>query len=394
MQKNKSEKKITVLDLYSGLGGLSLGFEMTGAYHTVGGIDIFNRAVETFYYNHPDLGHLQLINKPQDLSVLEPEEVIKDIGCVPDVIVGGPPCQGFSQAGRRLENFEDDERNKQVFNYLRFVKAMRPKAFVMENVPGILKTGQKETGALVNYLIKQYEKEGYCVTYRVVNSAEYRVPQQRKRVVLVGVRDSKEAFVFPNPICAPEGNLFCEPYNTVKDALSDLPEPTKDEPQAYEGIPHTPLERFLRGTSTEIHNHIPTVHSTEMVEKLKKQKPGERLYPNFNHAWIKLDGERPAPTVKENHRAPSIHYKEPRATSPRENARLQTIPDDYILLGNKSEQLVMVGNAVPAMLFAHIATSLAKQVFNVDPPTSWTESNNPLLAENCGSWKDTIEKTE
>ena len=388
MKKKNESKPITVLDLYSGLGGLSLGFEMTGAYHTIGGIDIFNRAVETFYFNHPDLSKLKLINRPQDLSVLDPQEVIKDIGCKPDVIVGGPPCQGFSQAGLRLENFEDDERNKQVFNFLRFVKAMRPKAFVMENVPGIIKTGQKKAGELLDYLIKQYEKAGYTVSYRIINSAEYRVPQQRKRLVLVGVRDSDKPFIFPNAICEREGNLIYESFNTVKDTLGDLPEPTEIEPQEYESYPSTPLERFLRGTSIELYNHTPTKHSSEMIEKLKKQKPGERLYPNFNHAWIKLDGERPAPTVKENHRAPSIHYKAPRATTPRENARLQTIPDDYILLGNKSEQLILVGNAVPAVMFAHIATSLAKQVFDITPPISWTESHNPLLDENCGSWKD------
>lgn len=387
-----SKGRITLLDLYCGLGGLSLGFEMTGAYHCVGGIDIYKPAVDTFYYNHPDLSKLKIINSPQDLSVLDPMAVAQDIGCMPDIIVGGPPCQGFSQAGRRLEHFEDDERNKQVFNYLKFITTLKPKVFVMENVPGILKTGQRSTGDLLNYLIDKYTEAGYTVKYQIMNSANYRVPQQRKRMVLVGILNAVEPFVFPAPSNTEEGSLLTDPYYTVSDALSDLPSPIKQEPQPYEKEPATPLEKYLRGSSKSIYNHLETIHSPDMLEKLKKQKPGERLYPNFNHAWIKLDSSKPSPTVKENHRAPSIHYQEPRATSPRENARLQTIPDDYILIGNKSQSLVMVGNAVPAILFAHIATSIAKQVFNIDVPTPWTSEHNPLLDNNGSSWKDTIDQ--
>jgi DNA (cytosine-5)-methyltransferase 1 len=115
-----------------------------------------------------------------------------------------------------------------------------------------------------------------------------------------------------------------------------------------------------------------------MVERLKEQKVGTRLYPNWNHSWHRLDPEKPSPAVKENHRAPFVHFSEPRATSPRECARLQTVPDSYVFLGTKTAQLIMIGNAVPAILSAHVATEIARQVFNVEPPTPWDVKNNPL----------------
>src|SRR5690349_10672694 len=109
-------KKLKVLDLYCGFGGLSLGFEYTRAFEVIGGIDFYDWAVKTFYENHPKLKKLKLISKPSDMSTLSAKAVLKDMGSKPDIIVGGPPCQGFSFAGKRLEEYLHDKRNEQVFH--------------------------------------------------------------------------------------------------------------------------------------------------------------------------------------------------------------------------------------------------------------------------------------
>jgi DNA (cytosine-5)-methyltransferase 1 len=375
--KSASGKRISVLDLYSGLGGISLGFEMTGAFRTVAGLDNYKWAVEAFYENHPEIRQ-KALKTTVDLSSFEPSRLLDTLGESPDMVVGGPPCQGFSDAGKRLPDLMADPRNHQVFRFFEFVRGLRPKAFLMENVSGILRTGQRSQNALLEMLCEKYKEEGYSTSWRLVNSAEYRVPQVRKRLILVGVRDSSDSFVFPEPI-GPIGSLFSrgEEFRTVLDALGDLPTPKPVEPQPYESAPQTKLQEFLRQGSDALYNHTPTNHSPEMLEKLKKQTVGTRLY-GWNHSWFKLDPSKPAPTVKQNNRAPSVHFREPRCSSPRECARLQTVPDRFILPGTKTAQLILLGNAVPPVLAAHLATSIAKQVFGVDVPTPWNSKISPI----------------
>lgn len=368
--------KISVLDLYCGLGGLSLGFQMTGGYKILGGIDNFDWAVKTFYFNHKTSA--KLIAEPQDITELNPLDVLADLGEKPDVIIGGPPCQGFSHAGKRLSDMEHDKRNHQVFHFLRFIQGIKPSAFIMENVSGIRTTGQNFKNQLVQDLIEAYNHIGYNVSVNVLNSADYRVPQNRKRFILVGLLNSDKKFSFPIAPCSKDDILFSESPYTVRDALDDLPSPTNEEPQEYNQPPKSDLQNFLRKDSDAIHNHLVTKHSPEMVRKLAAQEVGTRLYPTWNHSWYRLDPKRPSPAVKENHRAPFVHFSENRATSPRECARLQTVPDRYILLGTKTAQLIMVGNAVPAIMAAHLATALAKQHFEFDVAIPWSEHNNPL----------------
>lgn len=374
--------KLKVLDLYSGLGGLSLGFEFTGLFKTLGGIDNYAPAIETFYQNHPDI-EVELLRKPQDLSSLEPSRVEEALGEKPDVIVGGPPCQGFSHAGRRLDDISHDKRNEQVFHFFRFVTQIRPKAFLMENVSGILRTGQSRKHELLDFLTARYQEIGYAVAWRLLDTVNYRVPQSRKRLILVGIRDSNRPFSFPEPPCRQDSSLFSpgEEFYTVKDALSDLPSPNEDEPQSYSKEPESLLQDFLRRGSTKLYNHLITKHSPQMEVKLELQKIGTRLYPNWNHSWYRLDPSAPSPAVKENHRAPFVHFKEPRSVSPRECARLQTIPDKYRLHGTKTAQLVMLGNAVPPIFSAHLATALATQAFDLDPPVRWALDSNPLVVK-------------
>lgn len=370
------EHKLTVLDLYSGLGGLSLGFEYTGSFRTVAGLDFYPPAVKTFYSYHECKS--PILTAPQDLTELEPQRVLDELGQKPDLIVGGPPCQGFSHAGRRLENLEHDPRNAQVFRYRDYVKAIRPKAFLMENVSGIALTGQGERHELLDGLVEEYRRMGYAVTFRLLNTVDYRVPQNRRRMILVGILGSRTPFSFPPAICEEGGLGIYDRYSTVADALSDIPTPIEDEPQPYGLPPQTPLQAFLRQGSNALYNHLVTRHSEQMTAKLSAQRVGTRLYPNWNHSWYRLMPNKPSPAVKENHRAPFVHYRENRATSPRECARLQTIPDRVILAGTKTHGLIMVGNAVPPIFSAHLATALANQAFGVDVAIPWDEDKSPL----------------
>lgn len=361
------------LDLFSGAGGISVGFELTGAFTCAAGIDAYEPAVNSFYANHPSA--VAALAKPLDISAVDAKEYARAAGGRIDLIVGGPPCQGFSHAGPRDRN---DARNRMVWEFMRFVEELRPTAFVMENVSGLLTTAQSKRGEILEVLQEEYLRLGYSTSWKVVNSVDYRVPQKRKRLILVGLQGKNQSFRFPIPPCGDEGRLFSHPerVQTVTDALGDLPSPSSLEPQPYEAEPRTWLQRFLRSDSSALRNHSLTKHSPEMIERLKAQRVGTRLYENWNHSWHRLDPDAPSPAVKENHRAPFVHFSEPRCASPRECARLQTFPDWFVLSGTKTHQLVQVGNAVPSLLAAHLATALADQL-GLRVPSRWDESSNP-----------------
>src|SRR5713101_1159485 len=288
------------------------------------------------------LGFLSLVKLRQCSHAHHARAVGGDI----EVIIGGPPCQGFSHAGPRVRK---DPRNRMVWEFLRFVEALRPTAFVMENVSGLLTTAQRQRGEFLEALRDEYWKLGYAARWAILDSADFRVPQRRKRLFLVGFRDRKREFTFPESPCGADGRMFSlpDPKQTTGDALSDVPTPIEADPQPYEREPSTWLQHFMRHGSKALSNHSPTRHSREMVKKIHAQEQGTRLYPNWNHSWYRLDPDLPAPAVKENHRAPFVHFAEDRVTSPRECARLQTFPDRFVFAGTKTAQLIQVGNAVP-----------------------------------------------
>ena len=279
-----------MLDLYCGLGGLSLGFELTDTFKTIGGIDNFAWAVRTFYHNHQI--RPSLISEPQDMGTLEPERLLDALGERPEVIVGGPPCQGFSHAGRRLENLREDPRNQQVFHYSRLVRGLQPKVFVLENVSGMLKTGQSQKHELIESLIGAFAEMGYETAWSILNTAHYRVPQVRRRLIMVGVHQGERPFSFPEPPCSEQPSLFADPCATVSDALSDMPKPNGGQCIPYDLPPTTPLQKFLRTDSPGVWNHLDTAHSSEMRKRLAAQVVGTRLYANWNHSWYRLDPTR------------------------------------------------------------------------------------------------------
>ncbi|WP_144904566.1 DNA cytosine methyltransferase [Halobellus captivus] len=326
---------ITVLDLFCGGGGLSEGFLQAG-YDVVAGVDANEDFLATYEHNHEDA--LAIV---ADLSEVGPEEFFAEYpierGEI-DVVIGGPPCKGFSIAGHRNP---DDERNYLVGNFIDFVEFIQPAAFVMENVPGIK---SMEGGDTLRAILEGFERAGYEKTaYETLNAADYGVPQNRRRVIFQGRRDGSLP-TYPERTHGPSKQATLtgkrlQPHVTVEEALLER----NGEDRAIEELP----------------NHDETDHSDDMVERISAVEPGESLYESYGDSWRRLPRDEPSITVKENHNAPFIHPVEDRVGTVRECAVLQSFPDDYVFQGPKSTQLKVVGNAVPPGLSKAIAEALA-----------------------------------
>lgn len=314
------EDEITVLDLFCGGGGLSTGFEQAG-YDVVAGIDVNEDFLATYERNHEDSLAIQADLASVDPAALYEEHSI-DVSEI-DVVIGGPPCKGFSIAGKRDP---EDDRNNLVDRFIDHVEHVQPEMFVMENVPGIK---SMEDGRVVASIHQRYQEIGYSVSHETLNAADFGVPQTRKRVIFMGRADG-EPPTFPDRTHRPSkqttlGGETLESYATVREAIVE-----KD----IEGLP----------------NHDKTDHGDDMVDRIAEVEPGESLYESYGDSWRRLEMEKPAPTVKENHNAPFIHPVEHRVGTVRECAVLQSFPDDYVFEGPKSKQLKVVGNAVPPRL--------------------------------------------
>ena len=330
------EKK-KVLDLFCGCGGLSQGFIDAG-YEVVLGIDNWKDAIITFEKNHE--GSIGLV---ADLFYETAKEISERTGIKEvDVIIGGPPCQGFSVAGKRIV---DDERNKLYKSFVSFVDFYKPKAFLMENVPNIGSMGQ---GAVKENIIKDFEELGYTVVYKVLMASEFGVPQNRKRAFFIGTRGNE--FNFPK---ASTANLF-----TSKDAISDLPEKSLPNGKEYSDNPKSEYQEIIRKGSKGIYNHEITNHSEKTIEIISmvpdggnyKNLPIElQQTRNVHIAWTRLNSNKPSFTIDTGHRH-HFHYEYNRIPTVRESARIQSFPDSFIFSGTKTSQYKQVGNAVPPLL--------------------------------------------
>ncbi len=347
---------INVLDLFCGAGGLSYGFESVG-YDILLGIDNDSKALETFELNHN--GAKSICG---DITQITYENDIKPLlnGKMIDVIIGGPPCQGMSLSGPRKF---DDPRNKLYLSYIRLVQEIQPKAFVIENVPGLVSLFN---GQIKDSIIEKFTKMGYTVEYKIMCSSDYGVPQSRKRVVFVGRK--KGVFNYP-PI---NENVI-----TCSMALSDLP-PLVDElgteVSKYETEPQNEYQQLMRKRSSQLLNHVAANHSDKVKSIIAlvpdggnyKNLPEEfRSTRNFHVAWTRFASNKPAPTIDTGHRH-HFHYKYDRVPTVRECARLQSFPDDFKFLGNKTQQFRQVGNAVPPLMAQAIAEQVKKMLEEQD----------------------------
>lgn len=350
-------KKFTAIDLFSGCGGFSYGFQQAG-FHVVLGVDNTEIALKTFEKNHNNSKAL-LLDLHKDSAIDKIVNETKNIEI--DVIIAGPPCQGFSLTGTRNEN---DERNSLFYSVFRLAERINPKAIIIENVPGLLTL---YGGKAKKEIIHLCDKMGYTCSPKLLFAPDYGVPQIRKRVFFVALRKEYGIFEFPEPILIEEQYIGCE------DAIGDLPDLVSNlgsEELEYDKKPFSNYQKNMRNGNRFLTNHLGTQH-TEHVIKVISQVPeggnhkdlplGVGDSRKFNEAWTRYHSKKPSKTIDTGHRN-HFHYKWNRVPSVRENARLQSFPDDFEFLGNKTQQYRQVGNAVPPLLGKILGEELLKQL--------------------------------
>ena len=356
---------LNVIDLFCGAGGFSCGFAKAG-FNIAVGIDLWKDATITYKHNHP---HTAVLNK--DITEIQPVELLAAANLTADdvdVIIGGPPCQGFSISGKRLI---DDPRNKLYKSFVEIVGNIKPKLFVMENVPGLLSMGK---GAIKEQIISDFEALGYIVRTQILCASDYGVPQARKRVFFVGINPEKikrtKEFVFPKPTNGEDESL--KPYVTCKDALSDLDfiseEVALPEEIDYQIPAENQYQRLMRVNSTKLLNHVATIHTARTREIIAMVPDGgnykslpEDLWSTrkVHIAWTRMDSTKPCFTIDTGHNH-HFHYHANRVPTVRESARIQSFPDNFEFIGIKTSQLKQVGNAVPPLLAEAVAKSVAE----------------------------------
>ena len=353
---------LNMLDLFCGAGGFSVGTSWAG-FQTVFGIDYLEPAMKTWVYNHPNsigcLGDIKKLN-PKELKKMLKAKGINKI----HLLTGGVPCQGFSRANRKHN--DNDERNFLFLEYMRFVKEFQPEYIILENVSGMRSTaGGKFEEEIKKYMIKL----GYTPTVKLVNAADYGVPQIRKRLLFVGINNKtnyKKPFVFPKP-------KFVHKHRTVNDAISDLPKLKNNEKkESYSTSNLTEYQKLMMGLGNikgikkpnKLENHISPNHPKETIEMIKKTKQGMPMYKNFKQR-IRLDYSQPSPTQLAGGIRPQFqfgHPKQDRGLSIRERARIQSFPDCYVFKGGIVQERVQTGNAVPPLLIYYIANEIYNSI--------------------------------
>ena len=328
--------KINYIDLFSGAGGMSLGFDQVG-FNNIFSIDIEPRFCETYKTNFPKHNLIQ-----KDISKLSNEEIKSLIGNqIIDVIIGGPPCQGFSMAGNIGRKFIDDSRNQLFKEFARIVEIVQPSYFVMENVARLFTHNKGETK---KEIIALFKKMNYNVDCKVVNTADFGIPQVRNRVLFIGNRISNN-IVFPT-------KTIDKPIS-IKEAIDKLP-------------------KLKSGEKSKIPNHISMKHSEQMLEKMKYVSDGgnrneipELIRPKSGDVrkYIRYKSTEPAVCVTGDMRK-IFHYSQNRALTVRELATLQTFPLDFIFKGSTISQQQQVGNSVPPILAKEIALTIKKMMKN------------------------------
>ncbi len=348
----KTPLKRTTLDLFCGAGGLALGFEHAG-FSTLAGVDIDQQSLLTFSKNFPGAKAIC-----EDLASASPDlrSYFRSLKGKVNVVVGGPPCQGFSIAGKRLI---DDPRNQLYKHYIETVKLIRPKYVVIENVPTIRTMGK---GLVAQSIVEDLGDLGYQVEVSTVNAADYGVPQNRKRTFFVGKLGG-------SPVGFPAVSTNLKKIST-KEAIDDLPAVDnyfEDSPLQYFQKPQNKYQELMRQGSRTISNHWSVAHTqkTRSIISLVPDGGNYKDLPkrlqrtrNVNIAWTRMSSDAPSFTIDAGHNH-HFHYSANRVPTVRESARIQSFPDSFVFLGNKTSQFRQVGNAVPPLL----AEMLAIEIF-------------------------------
>jgi DNA (cytosine-5)-methyltransferase 1 len=332
-----------IIDLFCGIGGLSLGFEQSG-FEVLYAVDMWEDAVKTYNHNRQeDVAHVMSV---EDFN----NDVLPALAASNEItgIIGGPPCQGFSTVGKREV---DDPRNKMYLEFYKAVKLANPDFFVIENVKGMLTLNK---GAFVKDLLERFGENGlgYTISYKLLNAADYGVPQNRYRVFYVGIKNKK--FEFPVPY---------DYQLTAKDGISDL---LHSDNEHYGSEPQNEYQKLLRGTQKKPLNQDYTAHTEKTVSIISQIPDGGNIRSlpkefwevrKYNKAFERMSSLRPSNTIDTGHRN-YFHYAEPRIPTLRESARIQSFPDNFEVLGTRGSQYKQVGNAVPPMLAKVIAEKI------------------------------------
>jgi DNA (cytosine-5)-methyltransferase 1 len=349
------------IDLFSGCGGLSLGFHSAG-YRVVGAVEAESLAAFTYAANFPDVTlYGPSADDPEsgDISKLDPDQLRSVIRSVDErigVLLAGPPCQGFSTMGRRMA---DDPRNGLYKHFVRMLKGLRPDAYVFENVPGILAPKNSDT---FRNLITAIRELGYSASWKLVNAATYGVPQLRTRVFVVGARCVKPSFA--------DGELQSERYVTVSDAFCGIPDQSDGSAKemAYKDGPLSRYATLMKGKCELLTNCGMTAHSPEVVERFQlleagaeDTKTGHRRLSSTAPSWTLRAGSRSRTACR------PVHPTQPRVITVREAARLASFPDKFWLPPQIAGAHMLLGNSVPPLLSHRLALTLAESVFDVRP---------------------------
>ncbi len=364
-------KKLKVIDLFSGVGGLSYGFANNDSFEIVAANEILPNMAKAYSLNHPTVKVYV-----EDIKYFNSEKVEKDLGIKTseiDLIIGGPPCQAYSTVGKRLI---DDPRGKLFQEYYRVLKEFDPKVFLFENVKGLL---SMQNGQLLKTIVSLFESLGYKVKYKVLNAADYGVPQIRERIIIFGSKLNSE-FEYPEQThynTENKNNLFnnkLKPYLTLEDAIGDLPFiKTNEEAFEYTSEPKNEFQKLMRKNAPKkITDHNSPKNNTRLITIMELLPDGgtpedlpESLRPTsgFKNTYSRLWWKKPSTTITRNLSTPSssrcIHPKTPRPLTTREGARIQCFPDSYQFYGSRSDRNLQIGNAVPTLLSVALANSIA-----------------------------------
>jgi len=323
---------------FSGCGGFSEGFRQAG-YDIVFANDFWEPAIKSYQHNQKDV-----IFSGKDIRALSVKEILDSTGLDKDdfdIVVGGPPCQGFSLAGIRRH---DDPRNGLWQEFFRIVDFLRPKIVVMENVRGILTMPTNGQPRVMDLVERKFSGIGYQLNYKVLNAADYGVPQIRRRVITIANNIGIEnGMLFPPATHAPPeiaNEVGLKPYVTVQESIMDLA--NKEDPD-------------------DAFNHSVMNHSKRVARRLSKIPEGGKFREKvFSFVYQRLRRDCPSITLVPGHSAFPVHPTLNRTLTVREAARLQSFPDCYKFFGSRVNQGLQVGNAVPPLLSKAMAKRLKK----------------------------------
>ena len=348
-------KEFKILDLFCGAGGFSYGMHRNPHFKTVVALDFNEKAANTFKMNMPEA---DVITGDITSDNIKKEIIKKSLENGVNMIIGGPPCQGFSMKGKKLGL--EDPRNYLFLEYLHFVEELQPEVFVIENVKSLLSTAG---GWFKDEILTYIEKLGYKVSYGILNAKRFGVPQARERAIFICSKS--------RDISLPEGT---DEIVTVRDAISDLAylkSAEGDFEMEYTTEPQSEYQNKMRKDSVRLYNHKASAHSEVALQKLAMipAEKGKEYLPEelwgkqkFNTTWGRLVWDTVSPTIDTRFDTPSngtnSHPELNRAITPREAARIQSFDDKFVFYGSKFYIRTQIGNAVPPLMAEAIANEI------------------------------------